>query len=63
MSARATEGAPMNATEKQLAYILDLWNRLNGGRARFLTQTDINNPFGLTKTQASALIGELAAAE
>lgn len=54
------------ATDKQIDYIISLWNRVNGGRASFLSQTDLpltqrERNGGMTKAEASAIIDELKA--
>lgn len=56
-----------DATDKQIDYILSLWNRLNPSHtARFLSQTDLplsqrQKRGGMTKVEASAIIDELKA--
>lgn len=56
----------MQATEKQIDYILYLWNKVNGGSARFLEQTTLpisrrQARGGLTKGEASGIIDDLLA--
>ncbi|MBH5296177.1 hypothetical protein [Corynebacterium ulcerans] len=56
----------MQATEKQIDYLLSLWNRINDKDAQFLSQTDIplsqrQRRGGLTKAKASVIIDELLA--
>ncbi|CDP48189.1 hypothetical protein [Propionibacterium freudenreichii] len=56
-----------DATDKQIDYIVSLWNKLNPApAARFLSQTDIplsqrQKRGGMTKVEASAIIDELKA--
>ena len=52
------------ATDKQIDYIITLWNKTHGGSARFLSQTDIplsrrQREGGLSKSDASAIIDDL----
>ena len=52
------------ATDKQIDYILSLWNQINGGRAAYLSQTDLpltqrEKRGGMTKAEASAIINQL----
>lgn len=54
----------MNATEKQISFIISLWNRANNGHATFLDQTDLpltqrQKRGGMTKAEASAIITQL----
>lgn len=58
----------MDATQKQLDYILDLANQLTGRHARYLTQVDDvvlmsrrEKTGGMTKAEASAHIRDLLA--
>ena len=51
------------ATEKQTSYIVSLYNRQNGTRHQYLSQTKIFSSTqlsrGITKAQASAVIDRL----
>jgi hypothetical protein len=52
------------ASEKQIDYILSLYNSIHGTRHGYLSQTDLplsqrEKRGGMTKSEASALIDEL----
>lgn len=56
----------MDATDKQIAYIIALWNRIHNRSVTYLSQTDLpltqrERRGGMTKAEASALISELKA--
>lgn len=57
----------MNATEKQVSYIISLYNKAHGGGASYLSQCvnlGLNNrqkKGGMTKAEASAIIDDLLA--
>lgn len=65
MKRKVYEGAYNGyATEKQVNYLLDLYNKLNGTRFRFLSQTDLpltqrERRGGMTRIEAAAYISEL----
>lgn len=54
------------ASQKQIDYILSLWNKVNGGTASFLSQTDLpltqrERRGGMTSVEASGYIDSLKA--
>lgn len=54
----------MRATDKQTSYIIDLWNQVNDGNAKYLSQTDLpltqrEKKGGMTKVEASGYIRDL----
>ncbi|WP_159626746.1 hypothetical protein [Actinomyces sp. zg296] len=54
----------MRATDRQIDYIIDLWNQVNDGDAKYLSHTDLpltqrEKKGGMTKTEASGYIRDL----
>ncbi|ARD42448.1 hypothetical protein [Actinomyces gaoshouyii] len=54
----------MEATDKQVDYIIDLWNQVNGASAKYLSQTDLpltqrEKKGGMTRAEASGYIRDL----
>lgn len=56
----------MTATDKQIDYIIHLWNQVNDSNAKYLSQTDLpltqrEKRGGMTKATASSIISDLLA--
>lgn len=56
--------APKPASQKQIDYILPLWNKVNNGTASYLSQTDLpltqrERRGGMTSVEASRYIDQL----
>ena len=61
---RTHQEETMRATDKQTSYIIDLWNQVNDGNAKYLSQTDLpltqrEKKGGMTKVEASGYIRDL----